>query len=170
MGTKGTRKFRFSAPQTIVYDACNCVTLHCYHLQTLRCVPGGHDNKGETEEKQKDSGLFLRLHVETFQAQSCNSLIRRLWLDASMYSSRVSMGRKLLKCMKPLHNERLRLCPPSTSALSCPRPAPQPGRVSAASSCVNKASGSHQKTSNVGDSSLTSGRCGKSKALLWALL
>lgn len=34
METKGTRKFRFSAPQTIVYDACKCVTLHCFHLLT----------------------------------------------------------------------------------------------------------------------------------------
>lgn len=47
MGTKGTRKFRFSAPQPIVYDACNCVTLHCYRQQTLWCIPGGHNNKGE---------------------------------------------------------------------------------------------------------------------------
>lgn len=36
METKGTRKFRFSAPQPIVYDACKCVTLHCCHLLTPR--------------------------------------------------------------------------------------------------------------------------------------
>lgn len=54
MGTKGTRKFRFSAPQTVVYDACNCATPHGYHLETLWCIPGGHNNKGGEKKKQWD--------------------------------------------------------------------------------------------------------------------
>lgn len=55
MGTKGTRKFRFSAPQPIVYDACKCVTLHCFHLLTpwwrsVTMKVGGKNggNKGST--------------------------------------------------------------------------------------------------------------------------
>lgn len=49
MGTKGTRKFRFSAPQPIVYDACNCVTLRCFiypHLGRGQNNDGGGKKRG----------------------------------------------------------------------------------------------------------------------------
>lgn len=47
MVTKGMWKFGVSASQPDVYDACNGMERHFYHLQTLRRVPGGHHSRGE---------------------------------------------------------------------------------------------------------------------------
>lgn len=61
MVTKDTWKFKVSAPQPDVYDACNDMKRRSYHLQTLWCVPGGHHSRGEQKGENKTETRCLQL-------------------------------------------------------------------------------------------------------------